>query len=149
MESGRRAGRNGAGRRVLGAAHQDRRCGDVKVVRQSVTVLLVLAYGWWAVSLPPFSALASVAVLVPGATAIGLGAFRRRPEQRRDRTRGVALWMTVAAAVLCWQLVAFVQHPRSDHPTLSSLMNALLDSQLPRAAAFALWIFVTLRLARR
>jgi hypothetical protein len=112
-------------------------------------VFLVLGYGWWAVSLPPFSASATLAVVVTGAAAMVLGAFWRRPERRRDRAGGVGVWVAVAAAALCWQLVAYLQQPRSDHPTLSSLTNALLDSHLPRTAAFALWLLAAIGLSRR
>jgi hypothetical protein len=125
-----------------------RQCGDVRIVRRLATVLLVLAYGWWAVSLPPFSASATVAVVVPGGAAMVLGGFWRRPE-RRDGTGSIGLWVTVAAAASCWQLAAYVQHPRIDHPTLSSLTNALLDSHLSRAAAFAVWLLAAMGLARR
>ncbi len=58
-------------------------------------------------------------------------------------------WLVLLAVGGLWQLVAYLQHPRDDHPTLSSLTNALLDSQPARAAAFALWVLATVELARR
>ena len=48
-----------------------------------------------------------------------------------------------------WQLAAYLQHPRDEHPTLSSLANALLDSQPARAAAFVLWILAAVELSGR
>jgi hypothetical protein len=48
-----------------------------------------------------------------------------------------------------WQVAAYVQHPRSDHPTLSSLVNAALDSHPARAAAFVAWLAGAWELARR
>ena len=63
--------------------------------------------------------------------------------------RRAGAWAVLAVAVGSWQLAAYVQHPREDHPTLSSLVNALLDSQPARAAAFLLWIATAVALGRR
>ena len=58
-------------------------------------------------------------------------------------------WAVVLVAGGLWQLAAYLQHPRHEHPTLSSLANGLLDSQPARAAAFLVWVLATLELARR
>lgn len=114
----------------------------------ATVVVLALVYGWWAVSLPSFSAEATVAVLGAGGAASLVGL--RRPARRGPaRTAGAAWWAAVAAAAACWQLLAYLQQPRAEHPTLSSLTNALLDTQPARAAAFALWIAGAVELARR
>jgi hypothetical protein len=55
----------------------------------------------------------------------------------------------LAAAAGAWQLAAYLQHPRADHPTISSLTNEVLDSHLARAAAFIVWIGAARVLARR
>jgi hypothetical protein len=57
--------------------------------------------------------------------------------------------VVLAAAAALWQAAAYLQQPRREHPTLSSLANALLDSHPARAAAFVLWLLATIRLARR
>lgn len=111
--------------------------------------VLLLAYGWWAVSLPPFSATATVAVLGGGAAAIVAGTCGRR--RRRSRTAEVGStgpWLLLASVGALWQVAAFVQGPRDEHPTLSSLTNALLGSQPARAAAFALWAVAMAGLSR-
>ncbi|MEW6472119.1 MAG: hypothetical protein AB1679_07605 [Actinomycetota bacterium] len=55
----------------------------------------------------------------------------------------------LAAMVGLWELQAFVQHPRREHPTLSSLSNDLLRSPTARAVAFVVWLAIGLWLARR
>lgn len=52
----------------------------------------------------------------------------------------------VAAA---WEMAAYLQHPRANHPTLSSLANAALDSYPARTAAFVLWLLGAAMLGRR
>jgi hypothetical protein len=113
--------------------------------------LLLSAYAWWVVSLPPFSGRATVGVLLGGCAAVLLGSRQRAPTHR-PATAGewaTARWAVLAAVAGAWQLAAYLQHPRADHPTLSSLTNALLDWQPRRAAAFVLWVLVARELARR
>jgi hypothetical protein len=106
---------------------------------------LVVLYAWWAVALTPFSGAATVAVVLPGLAAMTLGARQQRA--RLDAAAG--WWGVLLAMAAAWQLAAYLQHPRSEHPTLSSLTNALLDSHAARAVAFVLWLAAARELARR
>lgn len=115
----------------------------------SSVATLVVAYAWWAVARPPFSAAAACAVVLAGGVAMGLGAVRRRGPGTPVDVRRAAAWAALALAVGAWQLAAYLQHPRDDHPTLSSLANAMLDSQPARAAAFGLWLVGAAALGRR
>jgi hypothetical protein len=113
------------------------------------TCALLVGVAWWVVGLRPFSAAATVAVLVTGVAAMVWGARsprRRRPAVDRQSRSG---WLVLASAAAAWELAAFVQHPRDEHPTLSSLTNALLDSRPARAAAFVAWLVGAAALARR
>jgi hypothetical protein len=110
---------------------------------------LVGAYGWWSVGLPPFSAAATLAVVLAGAAATALGICRRCPIAPRRPDTSVAPWAVLAAVAGAWQLAAYLQHPRDDHPTLSSLANAALGSQAARTAAFVAWLLTTVAVARR
>ena len=105
-------------------------------------------YAWWAVGLTPFSATTSLAVVLAGVAAVGLGAWRRRPVPLRPRGRA-GPWLVVIAALAAVQLSAYVQHPREDHPTLSSLTNAVLDSRPARTAALVAWLVAARGLGRR
>lgn len=111
--------------------------------------MVVLAYAWWVVSLQPFSGRATAAVLLSAVAGSAAGRARRRPQRRSASTTGVGAWAGLAAVAVAWEVLAFVQNPRADHPTLSSLTNAALDSQPARAAAFVLWLLAMVELARR
>lgn len=93
--------------------------------------------------------MATAAVLLSGVAGTAAGRARRRPEPPSGSTTGVAAWAGLAAVAVAWEVLAFVQHPRADHPTLSALTNATLDSQPARAAACVLWFLGMVELARR
>jgi hypothetical protein len=120
-----------------------------RAVRLLAAVLLA-GYAWWAVGLAPFSGRATAAVVLGGAAAMAVGA-RERPRRspRAGDMAGIATWAALAAIAGAWQLAAYLQHPRADHPTLSSLANEVLDSHLARALAFIVWIAAARGLARR
>ena len=63
--------------------------------------------------------------------------------------RGGWVWGALAGATGLWELQAFLQHPRRDHPTLSSLSNDLLGSPSSRAIALLMWLALGIWLARR
>ncbi len=115
----------------------------------AVALILAAAYGWWAVALPPFSAQATVAVLLPGGTATIVGTRYRRPPRGREPTAGTGWWALLASAVGAWQLAAYLQQPRADHPTLSSLADQLLDWRPARALGFLAWMVIGADMARR
>jgi hypothetical protein len=119
--------------------------------RRAAVAAAACAYGWWAVGLPPFSWEASLAVLAAGAAAAVAGGRRRqrRPAGRPVDVGRVVPWLALLAAAATLELSSYLQQPRADHPTISSLTNALLDSHPARAAAFAGWLAATVALARR
>lgn len=107
----------------------------------------VAGYAWWAAGLRPFTWPALLAVAAAGLAAIVVGARRRRP--RTSRPGGVVVWAVLIALVAAWELAAYVQAPRADHPTLSSLANDVLDWRPLRAVAFLAWVAAGVELARR
>jgi hypothetical protein len=130
------------------------RPGAVAPAVAALSAVLIWPYVWWAVGRPPFSAAATAAVVLPGVAAAGLaGVARARAGGRHDRPgpapAGMARWAVLGGLAAAWQLAAYLQHPRHDHPTLSSLTNAALDSHAARAAAFVAWLAVTVMLVRR
>ena len=136
---------------------------DAGGVLAAAAVVAAAIYGWWAVGLAPFSWTATVAVVGAGGPDRGVGGVARpRIRVRRvvptlaagptpdgSARRGVVPWALLALAAAVWQLAAYVQHPRADHPTLSSLANAALDARVPRTAAFVAWLLAIVALVRR
>lgn len=105
------------------------------------------AYAWWVTGLEPFSTVSAGAVVGSGVIAMMV---RRRaaPPATTVSPVGALLWVTVLAALAGWQLASYLQHPRSQYPTLSSLANAVLDPRPVRAVAFVAWLVAAARLAR-
>jgi len=106
--------------------------------------------GWWATGLEPFSARATWVVLAAGVVAMLVGAARHATAPPRDASvRATVPWVVLVGVLTAWQLAAYFQHPRSDHPTLSSLANTALEQRPIRALAFAAWMLAAGWLARR
>jgi hypothetical protein len=117
--------------------------------RRAAAIAALVVVGWWATSLRPFSAAATLAVVGAGVLAMAWGFTHRRPRTQPDERRGVGVWLLLAAILAAWQLAAYVQEPRSGHPTLSSMANAALEPHAVRALACAGWLLVAARLAAR
>lgn len=115
----------------------------------SVGGAALLLFAWWATGLRPFTGIAYAVVVGAGATAMAWGARRRRPPARAWPAGGLLGWAALALGLAAWQIAAFVQHPRTAHPTLSALANTALDPRPVRALALALWLVLAARLARR
>ena len=110
---------------------------------------VVVAYAWWATGLRPFTWPVYVAVGAAGVVAIVAGS---RTLARRDSGRAVPsawVWGVLCVLLAGWELAAYLQEPRSDHPTLSHLAGQVLDGHPARAVAFVLWVVVGAELARR
>jgi hypothetical protein len=113
--------------------------GAVVLVAYAALVATVRSFTWPALVL---TAIAGIVVLVLAA---------RQPAHRprvRPR-RGIVLWAILAAAVIAWELVAYFQSPRDDHPTISSMVDALEAHRPLRAVLFIGWVVLGRKLARR
>jgi hypothetical protein len=134
----------------MGAVHLRDRSGRVIGGGRLLAIGLAAgAYAWWAVGLAPFSAGATLAVVGAGLAAVVAAGRNRRAGGRHVPLAAAAPWIALVLAATVVQLSAYVQQPRRDHPTLSSLTNELLDSHPARAAAFLAWLALTAALARR
>jgi hypothetical protein len=108
------------------------------------------AYAWWTSGLRPFTWPALGAVGVAGVGTILLGTRRRRPfEPRAHDAIGVLIWTIVCALLVGWEVAAYLQHPRADHPTLSALADRVIDWRPARALAFLAWMALGVDLSRR
>lgn len=127
--------------------------GWVRTVGCAAGVGAAAAYAWWATGLRPFSAALTVAVMGGGAAAMAAGTAARRrtgaAAAAPAATRDVAGWALLFGALTLWELAAYLQHPRSEHPTVSSLADGVLDPHPVRAGVFVVWLAVAAVLARR
>jgi hypothetical protein len=105
------------------------------------------AYAWWAAGLRPFTWPALVAVGLAGLAAMLAGTRRRRTDTAG--TDGAMVWGVLLILLVGWELSAYLQAPRAEHPTLSSLANEVLDWRPLRALAFLVWVAAGADLARR
>ena len=115
-------------------------------------VPVLLAFAWWASGLRPFTRPALAVTLAAGLAAAavgGLGGLGPRPPVPPVPAAGAAIWLALFTALAGWELVAFLGRPRSSHPTLSSLADAVLAHRPARALAFVLWLGLGAHLARR
>ena len=48
-------------------------------------------------------------------------------------------WSALVIALVAWELIALRSSPRSEHPTISSLVEGLAHHHVARLALFALW----------
>jgi hypothetical protein len=120
--------------------------------RRTVIAALLVGYSLLAGATDSFTVLALIVTAIAAAAVIALAvrAATRRPPEPEERPAGaVAPWVTLGIVVLAWQLAAYLQSPRSDHPTVSSMLDAA-DTHAPlRAAVFLGWLLVGVALARR
>lgn len=104
----------------------------------------IVGYALLAALARPLTVPAAVAVLVPGGVLLALRARRPvRPRAALPRP-AVLVWAVLAAAAAGWELVAFGwapgQPPDADHPTLSLLLDPVLDTYPGRLAAYVVWL---------
>src|SRR5262245_40643575 len=106
-----------------------------------------MAFGWWVTAQPPFSAAGTVGVLVSGAALIVLArVWRRRATARVDfddgheASQGLRVWAAILVAVLVWELISFLGHPREAHPTISSMTDSIQAEHVLRWLFFGGWL---------
>jgi hypothetical protein len=101
----------------------------------------------------PFTLAADALTAIPLAVAVVVMAARMRGAgpsdvipSGRDRepstgsTRWSRLWAIAAAVAVSWELYCFLSAPRSEHPTLSTLIDLLDSTRIGKITGFALWL---------
>lgn len=126
--------------------------GNGHPVRDTLIGAAVAGYAWLAAGAAPFSGRAFVGVLIPGAV-LGLIAYGRPPERipapdTLDIT-GMSYWLVCLAVGFEWEASAFKDNSLAWHPSLTDLVNPLLDPHPVRSAAFLVWLLAGWALVRR
>lgn len=125
------------------------------VVVVVVVVAIALVYSWVASGLRPFSHPMAVAVSIPLVLAgIAILRSRRRLDAARNAgepvtRRGTRVWLVLIVALFAWELISYRLSPRVDHPTLSSIADAVMGTHPGRFAMFVAWLAAGSWLFRR
>ena len=112
----------------------------VPVGRRAAVVAVIGLYALAAATAAPLTWPAAVTVLAPGLLLFAYGT-RRRPARTVRTTRATAVtWLALGAALLAWELVAYRWGNDAAHPTLSLLLDPVLDTYPGRLAGYLLWL---------
>ncbi|MEY2571406.1 MAG: hypothetical protein QOE63_1756 [Acidimicrobiaceae bacterium] len=131
----------------------EREDGAIARPRPIAVVVVGLAYAWFASGVRTFTQPAEVLTGVP--IVLVAIALDRSPRGKRDTddarpARWLAAWGGLALALTAWELGELKSLPRHDHPTMSSIGDAVLRSaRVVHALAFAVWLVLGWSLARR
>ena len=103
---------------------------------------VIVGYALIAAVFRPLTMPAAVAVLIPGVLLLALRATRPvRPLPSGAVSPGAAaLWLGLAAAGAAWWLVALLWGNDPQHPTLSLLLDPILETYPARVLGYALWL---------
>jgi hypothetical protein len=127
--------------------------------RPGLVVVAGVLYAALAALTQPLTVPATVAWAVPALAALILAGLRtpavrhRAGADRRIRRTAVA-WGTILALVVALELAAWLQQPAynvgsHDHPTISLLLDPILEPWPARLGAWAVWLWVGWRVVRR
>ncbi|HEY2814443.1 MAG TPA: hypothetical protein VGJ03_13335 [Acidimicrobiales bacterium] len=123
-------------------------------VRLGIGFAVFMAFGWWVTAQEPFSTAGTVGVLAAGIALIVAARMTRRDEAEppdvppTGMRRGAVLWGGLAALAVVWELVTLFGQPRSEHPTISSILDPLQASHGFRWLLFGGWLAFGWSLAR-
>jgi len=112
----------------------------------------LVVYGWWFTGRQPFSGGALLALFGAAAGLIALSTAHRARADRSGRDemtahapalrRSVIAWSVTVTALVGWELLALFSHPRSDHPTISSLLETAMENHALRFGVYLLWLWL-------
>jgi hypothetical protein len=118
-------------------------------------IVVFVIYAAIATNFKPHTPAMLIMIAIPGAVVLAVagargwlrpGRLATEPTGARHRSNradavGLAIWIVLIAVAFGFQLAMFVSNPRSEYPTLSSLVAGVFDTRALRAGAFALWLW--------
>jgi len=104
---------------------------------------LILLYAALAALCRPLTVPAVVAVLLAGAVLVAVAVRPRvRPRRPTCPRRSVLPWVVLALLLVGWELIAVFWGNDSAHPTLSLLLDPVLDTYRGRLVGYLGWLFI-------
>jgi len=109
--------------------------------RTAALIAVVLGYAWAGAGLRSFTWPAMVSTSLGGLAVLVL-AWQRNACTATTRVsrEGLVAWTAWLAAATGWELWALSGQPRSTHPTLSSLINIVIETHPGRSVALLAWL---------
>ena len=121
-------------------------------VRKAAIGSGLVAYSWVAGGTTPLTAKALLSVLLPGAVIAGI-AYGRAPERIPPPDSldmaGFSYWMICLAALFEWEASAFKDGSHWWHPSLTDLINPLIEPHPVKSAAILVWLLAGWALVKR
>jgi hypothetical protein len=121
----------------------------------AIFVLVLVGYALFAAGTTAFTRTANIATAVPIVAVVVLAVLRwplrpRPLELGPDAGHPWRAWVWVFAAVVAWELVDYAARgSRADHPTLSSMLDAVNRFYGLKAIVFFLWLYLGAAIVRR
>jgi hypothetical protein len=121
----------------------------IKHRRAAVTIALAAIYGSIGGMWQSFTVQATIWIGLGCLAIFLLSVSPRAKPVVLHRSDALFAWTAWLAAVGGWELFAFLGHPRSTHPTISSIGDDLISTHPARALAIAGWFWTGFWLARK
>jgi hypothetical protein len=123
--------------------------------RRTVLLVVLVAYALFAASTTPFTRSANIATALPIVAVmvlvVALWPLRPRPlKLGPDAGHPWRAWVCVFGAVVLWELAEYAARgSRADHPTLSSMLDAVNRFYGLKVIVFFLWLYLGAAIVRR
>jgi hypothetical protein len=123
--------------------------------RYTALVVVMVAYALFAAGTTAFTRSANIATAVPIVVllvlVLVLWPLRARPLQLGpDAGHPWRAWVCVFAAIVVWELAEYAARgSRADHPTFSSMLDAVNRFYGLKAIVFFLWLYLGAAIVRR